>query len=265
MTLRIPEEFWTNRSGAATGSKAGNVNLTLVGSADRNQLPSVANPTTPAAKDWQSPLPAADLFVPANYEANYPYPLIVWLNGGLNRPEAFHECMQSMSPQNYFGISFRRTSPVCEQTSSDDGDHSSVAIAEIESELYQTVCQLRREFHIHSERIVLAGFDRGATLALWLMLRRPEWFAGAFALGGHFPKMKLPLARFRDLRGKQVLIATGSRSRQVSVEETIRSGRLLHAAGMNVSSRVYQTGHEVTASMLTDINCWLMQELCGSV
>jgi predicted esterase len=81
-------------------------------------------------------------------------------------------------------------------------------------------------------------------------------------LGGRFPITPHSLRRYRDLRGKRVLLGAGSRDRKVSVEETVEASRLLHAAGMRVCTRVYDASHQLTKPMLTDIDRWVMQEVC---
>jgi phospholipase/carboxylesterase len=135
-------------------------------------------------------------------------------------------------------------------------------VERLEKQVQEQVCQLRRQYHIHSERIFLAGFGEGASLALQLGLARPEWFAGMICLGGRFPITPHSLRRYRDLRGKRVLLGAGSRDRKVSVEETVEASRLLHAAGMRVCTRVYDASHQLTKPMLTDIDRWVMQEVC---
>jgi hypothetical protein len=61
--------------------------------------------------------------------------------------------------------------------------------------------------------------------------------------------------------GKRVFLGTGSRN--VSCDETdlLRTGRLLHTAGLRVCTRFYDAGHELSADMLTEVNRWVMAEM----
>jgi predicted esterase len=95
-----------------------------------------------------------------------------------------------------------------------------------------------------------------------LTLLRPEWFAGAVAFGGRFPSIPNPLRRYCALQGKRVLLGTGVRDRQGAMRETAKLGHLLHLAGMEVTSRVYDAGHEVDGEMLLDVDRWLMEAIC---
>lgn len=197
--------------------------------------------------------------VPDKYEPGYAYPLIIWLHGDGGSERELWDLMPAISTQNYFGLSFRGTVAVKNVGPGGYGwPQSEPDVAAFETQLYEDVCQLRREFHVHSERIYLAGFDAGATMSLQLLLRRPNWFAGAIAFSGRFPQSKLPLSRYRDLHGKQILIGTGSRDRSVSAVDVVRAGRLLHAAGMEVTTRIYDAAHEVTPQMLDHVNHWVM-------
>lgn len=204
------------------------------------------------------------LFVPEHYEAKYAYPLIVWLHGGGGNERELLTALPMISQRNYIGLSFRGTSPA--KSKPRGGYHWSTAdddLAEFQRGLYEAVCDLRRRYHVHSERVFLAGFDEGATLALDLFLRQPEWYGGAICLGGRFPQSGHALARFRDLHDKRVLVATGAHDSISTPADNVRAGRLLHAAGLSVSTRIVEAGHEVTRTMLRQIDHWIMDGICA--
>lgn len=201
------------------------------------------------------------VFVPEHYEAKYPYPLIVWVQSGKN-PREMQQVLPLISERNYFGLALS-LDQLCRDSLNDNAqDEHDPRMTMLERTVYQQVCSLRREFHIHSERIYLAGFGEGATHALQLGLAKPEWFAGVISLAGHTPATPHLLRRFRDLGGKRVLLGVGAKDRTVSVNETVQLGRLLHSAGMNVLSRVYEGSHQISRPMLRDINHWVMQDVC---
>ena len=203
------------------------------------------------------------LFVPDNYEPNYAYPLIVWLSGPDG--QTLSSVMPHISTQNYLGLSLSYTQGGRVLDALGDGLRGEVGSTHLEDHLYDSVCRLRRCYHVHSERIYVAGFAGGATAALSLLLQRPEWLAGAIALHGPLPDRRRALARFRDLRGKRALLATGSRDTVATAGQIIGTGRLLHSAGLNVTTRVEDAGHELKPAALSQIDHWLMEGLCAIV
>ena len=204
--------------------------------------------------------PGCATFVPENYEPGYAYPLIVWLHGSGSNERELSSLMPAISAQNYIGVALRGKLPAANSLPGTfRWSQSDNQMTSLESELHDIVIDLRRSFHIHSERIYLAGFDDGAGVALKLLLRRPEWFAGAVTLGGNVSGGDMPLKRFRELRGKRLLIGGGSeKNGRRTISQIVAAGRLLHSAGLSVSTRIYDAGHEITPQMLTDIDHWIM-------
>lgn len=188
---------------------------------------------------------ASTIFVPEHYEENYAYPLIVWIHGDTNPEHDLDRIMPLISERNYFGMSLEAPA--------------------LGSELEEVLCRrfrdLRRDFHIHSERIFLAGFGEGGTRALELGLAHPEWFAGIACLSGKLPDTRHLLRRFRDLKGKRVLLAVANGSAQVTLAETLQAGNLLRSAGMKVCTRQHDSDSRIASSMLSDIDRWIMREI----
>src|SRR5947208_3345161 len=60
--------------------------------------------------------------------------------------------------------------------------------AVIEDSVLCAVEQTRRAFHVHSERVYLAGVAEGAAVAYRLGLTMPDRIAGVVALNGRMPK-----------------------------------------------------------------------------
>lgn len=205
------------------------------------------------------------LFIPEHYEANYPYPLILWLGSSAESCGNLLDLTSQVSNRNYFGASVRTDMTTSAEQTIDDlwmqAEHQAVFL---ENRIYQEVCELRRTFHIHSERIYVAGFDREASLALQLLLQRPEWFAGAIVFSGRFPKFQKPLEHSHEFQGKRVLMGISARQPRMEIADTISSGPVLNSAGMDVCTRMYEAQPSVPPKLLTDMNRWLMDGIYES-
>src|SRR5438067_3477554 len=99
-------------------------------------------------------------FVPTGYEPNYPYPLLVYFHGHGGNERQVLNLAPEISRRNYVGIALRgpQSSGSCDEGGpgySWDGEPD----AAVEEYVFRAIQQTRRRFHIHSERIFLAGFS----------------------------------------------------------------------------------------------------------
>ncbi len=196
------------------------------------------------------------LFIPEHYEPKYAYPLLVWLTED-DRPGQLAEVMPDISTRNFFGLAF----PV---PSMPHGGEEPAPQGVLDA-LKAAVLEVRRRFHIHSERIYLAGIDAGAAWALDLVLQKPEWFGGAVVLSGRVPSVRQALSDFANLQGKRVLLGSQKGANNGSVDALQQTGKLLHSAGLNVETRVFDTDAQSPQRMLSDVNRWIMEGLCSPV
>ncbi len=203
------------------------------------------------------------IHLPEHYEAGYAYPLVIWFHGEGSSEAEVSAIMPNISERNFIGLALRGNRP-CDAGFS--WSTSSEQIDQLVSDVESLVRMLRRKYHIHSERIYLAGFGSGASAAMELILQKPEWFGGAACLCGSFPELQVPPLRFRDLRNKRVLLATTASNRSSAVGEIVAAGRLLYSSGMQIGTRVYQeSGTTPSSKMLSDINHWLMDDVCSTI
>ena len=81
--------------------------------------------------------------------------------------------------------------------------------AATEDYLFRAIEQTRRNYHVHSERIYLAGFCEGATLAFRVGLTFPNRFAGVISLNGTLPPSGTLFLRLPEVRTLNVFIGHG--------------------------------------------------------
>lgn len=203
--------------------------------------------------------------LPMHYEPNYAYPLIVWLYDAEWTARELLDLMPRISPQNYLGLAVEGLTPLNRFAS---GPMSPVGNLDPLDGLLETlkdvVPQMRREFHVHSERIYLAGFGDQANVALRMLLRRPEWFAGALAFGVRSTKLDSVLDTYDELRGKRVFLSAGIRDSRVSMADVTGIGRLLRSFGIHAVLRAYDSSESPTPRILADVDRWLMNGVCES-
>src|SRR4051794_26251648 len=109
----------------------------------------------PASRGW--PLRT---FLPTGYEPNYPYPLLVFLHGHGGSEEQILQLAPRLSRRNYVGSALRGPQQVDARSEGrpayswgQDGQSDTL----VEDYVLRSVEQTRRLYHVHSERIYLAG------------------------------------------------------------------------------------------------------------
>jgi phospholipase/carboxylesterase len=117
-------------------------------------------------------------------------------------------------------------------------------------------------FNVHARRIFVAGAGSGGTMALRLAFEHPSWFAGAASLGGPTPRGHCPLARVNEARRLPLFLTSCRDSREYPPAQVAADLRLLYSAGFSLALRQYPCPSELTTAMLTDMDRWLMQQVC---
>lgn len=203
-------------------------------------------------------------FLPRGYEPNYPYPLLVFLHGHASTEEQILKLAPRLSRRNYICIAPR--GPVA-LSPNGAGQLSYSWNAEdrddplVEDYVIRAIQQTRRDYHVHSERIYLAGFREGAALAYRLGLLYPEKFAGVISLNGSTPRRDCPLLRLPDVRQLRVLIGHGIANPIVPLTLARQDYRLFYNAGLSVEMHTYPTTHRIHSEMLRDIDRWVQRHI----
>ncbi len=111
---------------------------------------------------------------------------------------------------------------------------------------------------IPCERIVLAGFSQGGTIALHTGLRYPKPLAGVMALSAPVPFAGELMAAINPANAKiPVFMAHGTDDRMVPFAMAQASRQIMEARGLPVEWHAYVTGHSVAPDEIRDIARWL--------
>jgi phospholipase/carboxylesterase len=223
------------------------------------------DPSRPAEGFYTSEVQAPDrlpvrTFLPTGYEPRYPYPLLVFFHGQGGNEEQILRLAPRLSRRNFVCIALRGLQRLDSRADgrwgygwgSDDPESL------VEDYVLRAVEHTRRSYHVHSERIYLAGFREGATLAYRLGLLSPERFAGVISLNGAMPRHDCPLLRLPDIRRLRVFIGHGIANAVVPLTLARQDFRLLYTAGLSIEMHTYPATHRLHADMLRDINRWVI-------
>ena len=107
-------------------------------------------------------------FLPTGYEPKYPYPLLVFFHGHGGNEEQILRLAPRLSRRNYICIGLRGPQTLGLRADGrtgygwgSEGQFDTL----LEDYVFRAVEQTRRQYHVHSERIYLAGFCEGAAIA----------------------------------------------------------------------------------------------------
>lgn len=213
---------------------------------------------TPAAECSEWPV---SVHVPERYEENYAYPLIVWFHDDGEHEGQLEPVMQAISPQNYCGLGIQGNHTLvadCEFAWSQERlDYSAVPLHDL---LSVTVRRLRQAFHIHSERIFLAGAGTGADVALQQLCQVPEWYAGAVLLNPACGTKALDALESATLRDKSLLWTVSESASNEQLADNVEAVQLLRMSGAQPEVRVTNTAIDPESSDVRFVDHWLLSK-----
>lgn len=124
--------------------------------------------------------------------------------------------------------------------------------------LREFVGQAIDRYPIDREKVVLAGFSQGGTMAYDLALREPARFAGLAALSTWFPPpLAADLPKLPEQEGFPVLLIHGTRDDRIDVERARESREALRPFGVAITFREFDMGHEIRPDALRVVLQWL--------
>jgi phospholipase/carboxylesterase len=228
--------------------------------------------STVVSETWRNPCGGGNLdsgeaaaycavHLPIGFEPDYTYPLIVWFHDEGADEQEMLSLLPYISDRNYAGLSLRAPLPVTNGVPR----QRRWSLAEgylniLEAELAVSLERLAERIRIHGERVIAAGMGQGASVALRMLLRRPEWFAGGVCLNAEWDHRN----RFEwwgQYAQKPLWLGQIVGWASSSTAAIVRT-RLLRAAGFEVHARWIEFGDAKPRRLGTEIDRWLMQRLC---
>ena len=201
------------------------------------------------------------LFGPERYEPRYDYPLIVWLHSCSSSERELETVMPELSLQNYVACAPRGTICCNDRNSTFRWGRSAASAAIAEELVFDAIETARQQFTIASQRVFLAGFGGGGSMAWRIALRYPQRFAGIINLCGSFPAECQSLSNIQAARQLSTLWMFGGESKTCGIAQVCESLPLLHSAKLSLDIRQYPCGDELLSNMLQDANAWMMEHV----
>ena len=201
------------------------------------------------------------LFGPERYEPRYEYPLIVWLHSCHSSEQELESVMPELSMQNYVACAPRGTLACDPEGKLFRWGQSAATTAIAEEIVFETIELASRQFSVANNRIFLAGFGGGGSMAWRIALRYPQRFAGVISICGDFPHRNQPLMNLAAARYLDTLWMYGADSAQCGVKHVCESLPVLHSACLRAELRQYPCGDDLLSNMLVDMNNWVMERV----
>ena len=216
----------------------------------------------PVAKRRNAILPHC-LFSPIHYEPGYAYPLIVWLHGSDSSELELQQVMPMVSVRNYVGVAPRGTYRTNKTERLYTWQQTANDVADACQRVVDCVDIARDQYNIHADRIFVAGYGDGGTMALRVGMERSELFAGAISLGGRVPRGGNAFRRINSARRLPLLVSVAPTEGQYSNQQIKEDLRLLHSGGFPLSLQLYAGKDEpLVEDMFWDLDAWVMEQFC---
>ncbi len=138
-------------------------------------------------------------------------------------------------------------------------------IQEAGHRVFDSIEAAQDKYHIASQRVFLAGFGGGGTMALRLGLAYPSCFAGVISLAGGFPSGQTPLSGLSEARKLPIFLAVCRDSGDYPPAVACADLRLFHTAGISITLRQYPCAQQLSPLMLRDLDRWVIEQLAASV
>ncbi len=211
-------------------------------------------------------LPTGDcprLFLPLHYEPNYKYPLIVWLHSGGDDSAQLLRVMPGISLRNYVGVA--PAGNLGNPAQGNQWSQSPSGISAAVERVSQAIDHAQIKTSIRPDRVFLAGYGNGGTMALRVGFELSHLVAGVLSFNGPFPQGMTPLRDWMSCRKVPLFWSHGRKSEEFCEGKLCDQLKLLHIAGFNVTLRQYPHGDELPATALSDANRWIMESISSAI
>ncbi|MDR1480659.1 MAG: hypothetical protein LBJ00_17160 [Planctomycetaceae bacterium] len=252
-----------------------------------------AKPSDAKTPPDASSIPHHILVAPVHYEAGYSYPLFVWLHDSNCDERQLLQIMPQISLQNYVAVAPRGKtvaqpdnidSKFDATTDWDDFTITSLlkqtnrnktsydwfldndGMLEAERSIFDSISAAQKSCNIASNRIFIVGNGSGGTMAMYLALSYPKYFAGVAAFDATMPDNACSFCHWNTARNLPVFIGV-DQSGKISSDSMTNMLELFYSGGFKLTVREYQpeqnnSNTKLPKQILQEINRWMMKIVC---
>jgi phospholipase/carboxylesterase len=203
------------------------------------------------------------LFTPMHYEPGFAYPLIVWLHSNGDDQTQVQRIMPSISLRNFVAVAPQAI--VGSQAAGFYWQQTACGIEEAQAAVVQAIDHAQLKLNIAPQRIFLAGYGAGGTMALRVALELSHALAGVVSINGPLPSGLTPLRDWMSCRQLPIFWAHCRKSQEFPENLLCDQLKLLHIGGFSVTLRQYPAGDELPAQSLSDLNGWIMESFASTI
>lgn len=209
------------------------------------------------------------LFVPENYERGYSYPLVVWLHSDASSEMELENVMNALSRRNYIAIAPRSNLKSRGHQYRYRWGASATDCAVAEDLVWNSVSAVADCMSVNLNRVFVAGFGGGGSMAQWIGLKYASQIAGAVSLLGTFPNTPQSLSNWKHARRLKALFVQRQGSTLCSDEEFARALKIAHQSGLQYrflqaqAQTLDDDPNGLDASMLEAANRFMMSIVTG--
>ncbi|WP_231741631.1 alpha/beta hydrolase [Stieleria varia] len=216
---------------------------------------------------WNAMPSCNSFFVPLHYEPKYKYPLVVWLHSDGYNENQVNQVLPHISARNYLAVGVRATRSIDSAGHQFQWHESPAGIEQACYAVEQAIAEASDRFAVHPDRIVLAGYRSGGTMAMRVAMRMPELFAAAISMGGAMPSGGHLFANLNQLRQIRLPMLwqwaiENDQFQSSLLQRDIRSAMMIRA---RVDIRQYRDDDEMNTVALADVNHWIMDHVVQGI
>ena len=122
------------------------------------------------------------------------------------------------------------------------------------------------QYPIDATKLAILGFSQGGVMAYSLALANPDRYTALVALSSWLPPELVPhLSLGNSAQALPTLVQHGTQDSMIEIERARRSVETLREAGIPLTYREYEMGHEIRPRSLSDLSAWLDEKVLSPI